>query len=66
MTEKRKTWKDRRCEHGKPPVWRHQIDLSHCDTPGCYDAALAQCGLQRLAKADPDASREPARGEEEA
>ena len=42
---KRKTWKDRRCRHGRPPIFRAQYDIIHCDVPGCWETGLRGCGF---------------------
>ena len=47
---KRKTWRDRRCHHGRPPQTRIIYDVIHCEEPGCWREVLASAGLQRIDK----------------
>jgi hypothetical protein len=58
MKPKRKTWRDRRCFHGKAPDYRVQLDLAHCKRPGCLDAVLAKVGLQRIPAAEKTGDRQ--------
>jgi len=49
LSEKRKTWKDRDCGHGKPE-YRMTLDIVMCSEPNCYDEKLAKMGLRRMTK----------------
>jgi hypothetical protein len=58
----KKTWKDRRCSHGLPPETRIQLDLTHCNTPGCLDEVLASLNLKFIKKAKPKEGEGESRG----
>lgn len=45
---KRKSWRDRRCTHGRVPKWRVKVDLIHCSEAGCFEKALESAGLAPL------------------
>lgn len=58
--EKRKTWKDRNCGHGKPD-WRMTLEIISCKEPGCFEEKLAHLGWRPMTEAELAARKAEAR-----